>query len=284
MVHRSVLADHRRSEVDIGTWEAILLGLVQGLTEFLPVSSSGHLVLAQKLLGTRQANDLTFEVMVHFGTALSILTVFRRQVWALALSPFLSLRDRKGSAELTQAGYLLLATVPAGLAGLLFKDAIEAAFLSVPRVSAALIVTGGILWCTRYLSEGERALDAPRSFAVGLAQALAILPGISRSGSTTCVALYLGVPREQAAAFSMLMAIPVILGATALQLRKLMSGPLPTDTWAPLLAGTVVAYASGCVAILAFLAAVRRGRLDLFGVYCTLAGTIGLVASWFYLT
>ena len=196
----------------------LLLGLVQGLTEFLPVSSSGHLTLGQAILGLGE-EDLTFTVLVHAATALSTVVVFREDILGLVRDVFRS--GDSGATARSYTGLLLLSAVPAAVLGLGFKDAIEA--LATPKfVGAMLCVTALVLLLSQRASGGNRPLGAGRALGIGLAQACAILPGISRSGSTIGAALMLGVSREEAAKFSFLMALIPIGGATLLTLKDLM--------------------------------------------------------------
>jgi undecaprenyl-diphosphatase len=269
-------------------WEAALLGLVQGLTEFLPVSSSGHLVLGQYLLGldTAEASDVTFEVFVHFGTVLSILTVYYRRVGTLVVASLGALaapatvgqRYREDAAFRT-ALFILVTMVPTGLVYVLLKDTLEAAFGDPRLVCGALLVTGALLLLTLLRPHPTGRLSPLKALVVGIAQAAAMIPGISRSGSTICTALYQNVNPEEAANFSFLMLLPVVLGATLLKTLDLVDAASATGAaidWGPLLIGTVVAYASGVGAIKLMLDFVKRGRLQYFAYYCFLVGGLGL--------
>ena len=254
--------------------QAALLGLVQGLTEFLPVSSSGHLALGQALLGI-DPGDVTFEVIVHFGTLLAVVTVLRRRIWALITG--IVRRDR---SSLTMAGLLLLASVPAVVVGLTLEDRMSEAFASPFTVSILLIVTGGVLFSTRGLS-GERMVDGVwTSVAIGVAQAAAILPGISRSGLTIAVGMWFRVEAGEAAMFSFLLAIPIIAGATALKMGGLVAGVVGTESWSVLLVGAVAAYASGVVSIRWLLSILAQGELTRFAYYCWAVGIAGCIAFW----
>ena len=267
------------------TWlEAIILGLVQGLTEFLPVSSSGHLVLGQYLLGldTSEANDVTFEVFVHFGTVLSILTVYGRQVLDLTqeagraiVNPTQIARQYRHAETFRLGVFILITMIPTGIVYVLFKDELEQAFGDPKLVCGALIVTGILLLLTLLRPHPDGELSPLKSFVVGVAQSAALIPGISRSGSTICTALYQNVKPEKAANFSFLMLLPVVLGATLLKSIELLEQG-PTVDWVPLLLGTLVAYVSGVIAIKVMLDFVRRGNLQYFAYYCFLVGGIGL--------
>ena len=254
--------------------QAALLGLVQGLTEFLPVSSSGHLALGQALLGI-DPGDVTFEVIVHFGTLLAVVTVLRRRIWALIVGIV-----RRERSSLVMAGLLLLASVPAVVVGLTLEDRMSDAFANPFAVSVLLIVTGGVLFSTRGLS-GERMVDSVWSgVAIGVAQAAAILPGISRSGMTIAVGMWFRVEAGEAATFSFLLAIPIIAGATALKMVGLAAGVVGTESWSVLLVGAVAAYASGVVSIRWLLSILAQGELTRFAYYCWAVGIAGCIAFW----
>lgn len=279
-------------------WEALILGLVQGLTEFLPVSSSGHLVLGQYFLGIDEPG-ITFEVFVHFGTVMSILTVYRRRVFQLladliralatpsyiveALRPGTIEHDYTGDASeknlkvsVRLAAFILLSMIPTGLVYVFFGDWLASKFTDPRFVCAMLLVTGVILLMIRFRPDPNGVLSPVKAMAVGLAQGAAMIPGISRSGSTIMAAIYLNVDRKQAADFSFLMSIPVILGATLLDVIDIVgSGASPN--WVPLFIGALVAYVSGVWAIRVVLDFVKRGKLQYFGYYLFVVGTLGLI-------
>ncbi len=274
--------------VDI--WKAVVLGIVQGLTEFLPVSSSGHLVLGQHLLGFRPPG-LVLEVALHLGTLVAVVLVFARDLGRLlvgggraALALLRGRRVRQVMAEEPLArllGMLVLASaVTAGVALVgerWFRQAFEH-----PMVAAVmLLVTGVVLRAAGRAGEGKRSLSGiggADAAVVGLAQAVAIIPGISRSGSTIAAGLFRGMEREAAARFSFLLSVPAILGAGLLELRALAE---LGETWpAPpvLLPAVAAAAVSGVLAISLLLGVVRRGRIGLFAYYCWLVG--GAAVLW----
>jgi len=264
-------------------WEALLLGLVQGITEFVPVSSSGHLVLSQYLLGigSEQA-DITFEVFVHFGTVLSILTVYGEEVGALLSEAWAGLRrptavpTRYRENDTFRLGVFILVTlIPTGIVYVLFREPLEQAFGSPRFTCAMLLVTGVLLLLTLLRPNPEGSLSPLKSFVVGLGQSAAMIPGISRSGATICTALYQNVEPERAANFSFLMLLPVVLGATLIKGVELAEQGL-TTAWMPLTLGTVAAYGSGIAAIYVVLDFVRRGNLQYFAYYCFVVGGLGL--------
>ncbi len=264
-------------------WEAFLLGLVQGITEFVPVSSSGHLVLSQHLLGIgAEKTNITFEVFVHFGTVLSIFTVYGREVgellgeaWAGLRAPWSAPARYRENDTFRLGVFILITLIPTGLAYVVFKDALEHAFGSPWFTCLMLLVTGMLLLLTLLRPEPEGDLSSLKAFVVGIGQSAAMIPGISRSGATICTALYQNVRPERAANFSFLMLLPVVLGATLLKSMELAERGLTTE-WLPLLVGTVAAYGSGIAAIYIVLDFVRRGNLQYFAYYCFVAGGLGL--------
>lgn len=267
-------------------FQAALLGLVQGMTEFLPVSSSGHLVLSQALLGIDDGG-IIFEVMVHFGTLLAVVTAFWQDILNLVREFFLFFRPatyragllaRFESSEYAKLLiYIIIGTLPAAVIGLLFEDYVEAAFQNPKLTCVMLIITGFILLLTRLIRNRNLELNGARSFVIGLAQACAILPGISRSGSTISAALYQGVDSKRAAQFSFLLALPAILGATVLKLAEMFSQPINFAQSLNLIIGMVVSYVSGYLAIKLLLDIVRRGKLYWFAPYCFFIAIIGLI-------
>jgi len=264
----------------VDSFSALMLGLLQGLTEFLPISSSGHLVLAEWLLGI-ESQDLAFVVFVHFGTMLATVTAFRKEVARMLLAGgrFAVRQNTWADPNLRLLAFIIVGTIPAALVGLLFEERIETIFSSPLIVSGMLLVTGTILWFTRYLRAGRKTIGWRETIAIGCAQALAILPGISRSGSTICAALYGKVNKAAAVEFSFLLALPAILGATLLKILDLFQRPPAAEAYLPLLVGTLAAYVSGYGAIIFLLRAVRKGKLYLFSFYCWAVGL--LAALWF---
>lgn len=265
-------------------WQAIILGLVQGFTEFLPISSSGHLVLGQHVLGLDAiaADDVTFEVFTHFGTALSILTVYRKDVLQLIrsglraiASPGTLATSYANEAPVRTLAYILITLIPTGIVYILFKDDLEAAFGNPRLVSGMLIVTGVLLLLTLFRGRTTGDLSPVKAFVVGIAQSLAMIPGISRSGSTICTAIYQNVNQEQAANFSFLMVLPVIIGAAILKFGEAF-GPDATGDMLPVILGTIVAYVSGIFAIKIVIAFIRKGNLSWFAYYCFVVGALGL--------
>lgn len=266
-------------------WQAILLGVVQGLTEFLPVSSSGHLVLVEKLLGLSVQN-LRFEVVVHLGTLLAVIIVFRGKIVKVLAGLFCGrVRYRKGKLrfpnEHTRLAWLLvMASIPALVAGLVFGRVIEQDLLTPLSVGIFLLITGGILFGTRFVHPPSGRANWRNSLIVGFAQVLAILPGISRSGITISAGIYSGIERKQSAEFSFLLVIPLILGAGISKVGQMLKTGIAPSEITILLAGAVPAAVSGYLALRVLLEIIKKGRLDYFAYYCWLVGLI-VIASEF---
>ncbi len=258
--------------------EGIVLGVLQGLTEFLPVSSSGHLALAEAFFDV-ESPGVTFEVFVHLGTAVAVVCFFWRRVASIVASVVRFLLRREHDGDDARLGlHLILGTVPAALVGYFLAERVEVAFGNPVLVSVLLIVTGVILWSTRRLAPGARARETWRdALAIGAAQAFAVLPGISRSGATISVGLALGLKRAQAAEFAFLLSVPIILGATAASLGDARAAGV---SFGPaIVAGTVAAFAAAIPAIALLLRVVKAGTFSRFAYYCWTVGIIGLVVS-----
>ena len=251
--------------------KVIILGIVQGLTEFLPVSSSGHLVLAAEFLNFHE-EGVAFEVFVHLGTLLSVLIAFRADVIRMVRAPFqmaFSKNDKKEAKKyLMWDIYIIIGTIPAGVIGLIFKSQIEDAFSSILLVIIMLSVTGVILLLSRYEPRKSEDLSPLKSILIGTAQAFAILPGISRSGSTIVTGLFLGLDRETSAKFSFLLAIPAILGASFIKILDLLSIENNQIPISYLIIGALAAFISGYIAIFWLLKVIKRGKLEWFAFYC----------------
>jgi undecaprenyl-diphosphatase len=262
--------------------KAIILGALQGLTEFLPVSSSGHLVLGSELLNF-QEQGLAFGVFVHFGTLVSVCIVFRKELAAMLAAPFAMIRGRADD-EMKHYFlwdiYIVVATLPAVGAGLFLKDSIEGIFANVLLVYCMLFVTGLIMAATPYIRERNVKLNCPRALLIGCAQALAIFPGLSRSGATIFTGMLLGVKRETVAKFSFIMSIPAILGAVTLQSKDLLDNPPELNSLFVIGAGTVASAIAGYFAIILLLNVIRRNKLHYFGYYCLLLASSGLLYTF----
>lgn len=255
--------------------EAVLLGIVQGLTEFLPVSSSGHLVLAEAVLGIELPGVL-FEVTVHVATLCAVLWVYRARITGLARGAL------SGDGDAWRYVLLLaLASVPAGLAGVLGREFFEATFDRPVSAALALLVTGGLVWSLRTTGPAaeERRPGTGSALLVGVAQALAIFPGISRSGATVAAGVWRGVEPVRMAEFSFLMSVPAIGGAALLQADGAL-GLIRQMGAIPLLVGFLAALGSGILAIRIFVRMLRARSFHHFGYYCWLVGGLYLLAAW----
>jgi undecaprenyl-diphosphatase len=254
--------------------EAIVLGIIQGATEFLPVSSSGHLVLTEHLLGLTD-ESVVFEVAVHAGTLAAVLLYFRTRILSILRGVFgQSGLPAENDAARRMLIFLVIGSVPAAVTGLLFKSEIESFFGNPRQTALFLIVTGVWLLLMRFAGRQRRVLNTQRSWWIGCAQAAAILPGISRSGATIATGALLGVPAAQAAEFSFLLSIPAVAGAAVLSLPEAMgSGQFHIADGI----GAVVAGVTGYVALKLVFASLRRGRFAWFGVYCIVLGTVAAV-------
>ena len=265
-------------------FKAIILGIVQGLTEFLPVSSSGHLVIGSELLNF-QEQGVVFDICLHLGTLVSVIIVFRKELLAMIKAPF---QFFAGNSEkevrhfLFWDLYVIVATLPAVFVGLFLKDSIDVLFGSTFIAYCMLTVTGSIMVIAQYVPERGRSLNWWRSVLVGCAQALAIMPGLSRSGSTIFTGMLLGIPRETIARFSFIMSIPAILGAAVLQMGGLIENPPTADAAVNLAAGMIVSAVAGYLAIKLLLDVIRKNRLQWFGYYCLVLAAFGLVYHFFF--
>jgi len=263
----------------MGFWEAILLGIVQGLTEFLPLSSSGHLALFTAILGNNQlpAENLLFTILVHAATAIATVIVFRNDIVAILSGMF-----KKDQPE-TRAfvGCIVVSMMPAVLIGLFFEDQITALFdTNLGLVGAMLCLTAALLFFTDKASSKEQPITNKVALLIGIAQAIAILPGISRSGATIAIALLIGVSRPEAARFSFLMVIPLILGSMAKSILDQGAAAAITFDPLPMSVGFLAALASGVLACTWMIALVKRSKLRNFAFYCLLVGIIASVVAW----
>jgi undecaprenyl-diphosphatase len=266
--------------------KAIILGIVQGLTEFLPVSSSGHLVIGSELLHF-QEQGVAFDVCLHLGTLVSVFIVFRTEILAMIKAPFQFAggnREAEVRHFLFWDIYIILATLPAVFVGLFFKSYIDSLFGSTLVAYYMLVVTGTIMILAQFVPEKKESMTWWRSLLVGCAQACAIMPGLSRSGSTIFAGMLLGIPRETIARFSFIMSIPAILGAAVLQLGDFFHNPPAADTVVNLLLGMVMSAVAGYLAIKLLLDIIRRNRLQWFGYYCLLLASFGLTHHFFFAT
>jgi undecaprenyl-diphosphatase len=255
--------------------QALVMGIVQGLTEFLPVSSSGHLIIVPYLAGWDDAfiTSLAFSVMLHLGTLVALLVYFRSDWVRLVPAGLAAIRDRSfhDDEDRRLAWLLVASTIPAAIVGLLFSDVIEASFRSVGVVAVTLVIGGLILLVADRFGAKSRTIDDvtfPIAIGIGAAQALALIPGISRSGISISAARMVGMDRESAARFAFLMATPITAGAGIFEVRKLLAGEGGVrPEAAPLIVGMVAAAVSGLAAIHFMLSYLRRQNLDVFVWY-----------------
>ena len=258
-------------------WKAIVVGIVQGLSEFLPISSSGHITLTQFLLGMREVGvepeeDITFELVLHLGTFLSVVIYFRRKLWDL----FLCLFNKEGVEDRRMIVLLLIATLPATAAYFLFKDFFEGAYNNPVMVSGLLIVTGVVLLLPKLFRAKETEFGMRQAIWMGVAQAFAILPGISRSGSTITGGMMSGARSGAAAEFSFLMFLPAIGGGALLKAKDVM-GVAQGENAMAYGAGFFAAFLSGLAAVYLVLAMIKKGRFQSFAYYCFVVGVAGMI-------
>jgi len=258
-------------------WQGILLGLIQGLTEFLPVSSSGHLAVTRSLTVMPMSEE-TFvfvAVTLHVATLCSVLVVYGRKLWQIVVGTV-----RGNAVDRRYAVLLIIGTVPGALLGALFHERFEQAFGSLRFIGVAFIITGLILWSTRWAKVRPDPLTVGGALQIGLAQAVAIFPGVSRSGSTVTAALWRGLPPVEAAEFSFLLAVIIIAGSGLFEARHAVTDIASVGAL-PLAASFVVAFASGIWAIRFLVAMLRRGRFYAFAPYCVAVGLFTLAyALW----
>ncbi|MEA2077733.1 MAG: undecaprenyl-diphosphatase UppP [Candidatus Marinimicrobia bacterium] len=259
----------------------IILAIIQGLTEFLPVSSSGHLALAEYLLGI-ESPGVTLEVFLHFGTFMSVAVIFWKDIVKILIAFFGNFWKvwkyptvMKENEDFTMGIYIILSMIPAGIVGLLFEEQIDGLFDNILIVGIALIVTGTMLFLTQWAQNEKRHLKGWRVFLMGLAQAIAIIPGISRSGSTVSTGMFLGMPREKVAKFSFLMALPLIFGATIMKAKDAFA--TEGFIWSGIIIGTVTSFLFGYFAVKWLLRAIIKGRLYMFGFYCLIIGFLAII-------
>lgn len=264
--------------------QAILLGILQGATEFLPVSSSGHLVLIPWLLGWNKPG-LTFDTVVHLGTLVAVVIYFRGDIWQVIHGVLVTLRDRSLDNVYGRLGWLIaLGSIPAAVLGLLFEDFFERLFSSPLVAACLLLVTGLILLISERMSQRTRGIEAMGirdSLLIGLAQAGAIAPGISRSGATIAAGLALNIDRETAARFSFLLALPIIFGAGMLKLKDTLEVGITSSEVSLLLVGFAAAAISGYACVYFLMSYIRKRSLYIFTGYCWLFGLFCIAVYFF---
>lgn len=263
----------------MNSFEALVLGLLQGLTEYLPVSSSGHLAIGSAIFGINGEDNLTFTIMVHVATVLSTLVILWKEIDWIVKGVF----KFKMNDETKYFINILVSMIPVGIVGVFFKDTVEEVFGSgLLIVGLMLLLTAALLTFSYYAKPRQKdTISLKDAFVIGLAQAVAVMPGLSRSGSTIATGLLLGDKKEKLAQFSFLMVIPPILGEALLDLLKGLKGEEAfgnIDTL-PLVVGFVAAFLSGCFACKWMINIVKKGKLVYFGIYCAIAGAATIVCS-----
>ena len=262
--------------------EALILGIVQGLTEFLPVSSSGHLEIGHALLGTAGEENLLFAVIVHTATVLSTLVILWQEVAKLFQGTFTTI---KWNAEKDYVAKILVSMIPVFIVGMFFKDQVEDFFGNgLLLVGICLLITAGLLalseWLQKRRQNAGHEVTYKDALIIGVAQACAVLPGLSRSGTTIATGLLCGVKKESVAQFSFLMVLIPIMGEALLDLLKLLNGTIDCELGAvPALVGFLAAFATGCFACRFMIEIVRRQRLVWFALYCAIVGTVTIIAT-----
>lgn len=260
--------------------QALILGIIQGLTEYLPVSSSGHLAIGQALFGLSDGEDnLMFTVAVHVATVLSTLVVLWREIDWIVKGVFkFEMND-----EMRYALNIVVSMIPVGIVGLFFKDQVEEIFGSgLLVVGFCLLITASLLTFSYYARPRQKEhISWKDALVIGIAQAVAVLPGVSRSGSTIATGIMLGNKKEKLAQFSFLMVIPPILGEALLDVMKAMKGEavMGNIEAVPLLVGFLAAFISGCLACKWMINIVKRGKLIYFGIYCAIIGVVTILLS-----
>jgi len=267
-------------------FQAIILGIIQGLTEFLPVSSSGHLVIFQNLFGLKEP-ELFFDISVHVGTLAAIVIFFWKEIWAIiislahfsamALKKRISFHSVYEDADAKLAILIVVGSIPTAIIGILFHKIADTLFSSVVLVGFMLIITGSLVWGTRWIKKDRKNINdfsVRDALIIGLVQGIAIIPGISRSGSTIAVGLFLGLNRETAARYSFLLSIPAILGAAALSLNHLSAHLLPLKVT---IFGAVTSCIVGYWALKLLIKIVKHGRMQIFAPYCWAIGILALI-------
>lgn len=258
--------------------DALLLGIIQGLTEFLPVSSSGHLELGKAILGDTSlpSESLLFTVVVHFATALSTIVVYRNDILDILKGLF----QFKWNDDLKFSLKIILSMIPAAVVGVLFDEEIEALFNgNILFVGFMLIVTALLLWLADKAKDTNKNVSFPNALTIGISQAIAILPGISRSGATISTAVLLGIDKTKAARFSFLMVVPLILGKIA---KDIMSGDITTTSSnnLVLIIGFISAFVAGLVACTWMIKLVKKSKLSYFAIYCLVVGLIAIIVAY----
>ena len=268
-------------------FEAVILGLVQGLSEFLPISSSGHLALLQYFFGIEGESVLAFATLLHLGTLVSIFAVYYKDILELVLELGATIKDiatgkgpRINANDTRRLGFLIImATIPTGIIGVAFQDFFGDLYLSLVAIGAGLLVTGTVLWIAEKMAQGHKNIRQMKfrdAFLVGVFQSIALIPGISRSGSTIVGGLFSGVKREVAVKFAFLISIPSVLGAVVLEAPAAFKDGMDASLMIPIVAGVVIAAISGFIAIKTMIKVVSDKKLYYFSFYTWILGALVL--------
>lgn len=257
----------------------LFLGLLQGIIEPIPISSSGHLVIVQELFGIEtQGEGLGFEVFVHFASLIAVLIVFREDIVRIVRNTirYIVHREEESKSEFWFAMFVIIGTIPAGIIGVLFDDVIEGTLSSVKTVGITLIITGIALWLIRKLEgyKGEKKMTTRDALIVGLAQAVALIPGISRSGATIVGSMALGLDRDTALRFSFLLYIPVSLGGMILKTDDIITDPMIGTLAIPYMVAFIASLVASYFALRWFIDIMRKGKLGYFSLYCWIVGPL----------
>lgn len=272
-------------------WQALLLGLIQGLTEFLPVSSSGHLTIGREILGVEASGDLVFEVAVHAATVLATIVVFRKEIWRLVCGLF----KFRYNDETDYILKICVSMIPVLLVGLFLKDKVEGLFASLLTVGLALVVTAMLLFFSDYFTRKREGTESPgpepepetrngiswwQALVIGIGQAFAVIPGLSRSGTTISTGLLCGVKRARVAQFSFLMVLVPILGEAFLDV---VGGDAAASSIGalPLIIGFLAAFVSGLLACKLMISLVKKAKLRWFALYCAVVGLLVILYTMF---
>ncbi|MDD6042262.1 MAG: undecaprenyl-diphosphate phosphatase [Eubacteriaceae bacterium] len=274
-------------------FEAIILGLVQGLAEFLPISSSGHLALLQYFFQINGENVLMFAVMMHVGTLISVFICYWKDIWELIVELCLTIKDivtgkglRLNERPVRKLGVMIIvATIPTGVIGILFNDIFESFYLSLVAIGTGFIITGVLMFLAERISSANRGIEQMNfrnAIFIGILQGIAICPGISRSGSTLVGGLTTGLKREFAVKFAFLISIPSILGSVVLELPDAIKAGLEPGLLGPIVVGMAVAAVSGFIAIKGMIKIVSDKKLSYFSYYVWILGALTLVFGLFF--
>lgn len=264
--------------------ESLLIGLLQGITEFLPISSSGHIVIAQALLGIDLDQGITMNIITHFGTLFSIIIYFRKDLTELLLSvfdmmkaPISSFQNWHNDEKLRFNVYVLVSMIPAGVAGFTVRGPLDGLFANPLGVSIMFLFTGFLLFATKFFGMGEKKLTLKNTFLVGCAQALALIPGVSRSGTTIAAAVFLNINRDDIARFTFIMMLPVVAGATLVEVLGLSSDATSVEMIPHLVIGFFAALISGYYALKYLIILFKSKGIHYFAYYCWAIGIIGIL-------